>query len=86
MDVREDAEATNGRRGEEGTRVGSSNINYALDENGMWEMEHIFENDDPEAEAAMLRDWKALLEKYGAKFLEKRSVLFNGHNYLYNYR
>ena len=51
----------------EGNRDTSGNrVKYALDENGMWEMEHIFENDDPEAEAAMMRDWKALLEKYGA--------------------
>ena len=41
-------------------------VKYALDENGMWEIEHIFENDDPEAEVAMMRDWKALLDKYGA--------------------
>ncbi len=64
LDARENVEATNGRRGEEGART--YDINYALDENGMCEMEHIFENDDPEAEAAMVQDWNALLEKYGA--------------------
>lgn len=43
-----------------------SKIKYALDENGMWEMEHIFENDDPEGEAAMMQEWKDALDQYGA--------------------
>ncbi len=55
-----------GDSGESNRDTSGNRIKYALDEDGMWEMEHIFENDDPEAETAMLRDWKALLEKYGA--------------------
>lgn len=37
LDTRENAEATSGRRGEEG--AGASEINYALDENDVLEME-----------------------------------------------
>jgi hypothetical protein len=38
--------------------LGGAKLKYALDENGMWELEHIFEDDDPKAEADMMRNWK----------------------------
>ncbi len=57
---------TRGYSGKSSRDTSGNRIKYALDENGMWEMEHIFENDDPEAESAMMQEWNALLEKYGA--------------------
>jgi len=55
-----------GYSGKSSRDTSGNRIKYALDKNGMWEMEHIFENDDPDAEAAMMQEWEALLDKYGA--------------------